>query len=308
MQSKNTKIIQSPLNYTGGKGKLLNQILPLFPNKINTFVDLFCGGCNVGLNVNADKVYYNDNNKYVIGLFNTLKTLNPNSILELIYENISKYHLSLVSIHGYEYYNCNSSDGVGKYNKDKYLKLRSDYNKMEMSDVTYIILYVLIVYAFNNQIRFNSKGEFNLPVGKRDFNSNMEEKLNIFIKRIKEQDCTFSNKDFRNFNINKLGKNDLIYVDPPYLITCATYNENGGWTANDEKDLLFFLDNLNDKNIRFALSNVIKNKGKTNKILEGWLERHKKYRISHLSYNYANSNYHTKEKNKLCDEVLITNY
>ena len=308
MQSKNTKIIQSPLNYTGGKGKLLNQILPLFPNKINTFVDLFCGGCNVGLNVNADKVYYNDNNKYVIGLFNTLKTLNPNSILELIYENISKYHLSLVSIHGYEYYNCNSSDGVGKYNKDKYLKLRYDYNKMEMSDIAYIILYILIVYAFNNQIRFNSKGEFNLPVGKRDFNDNMQEKLNSFIKKIKKQDCVFSNKDFRDFNTKRLSKNDLVYVDPPYLITCATYNENGGWTTDDEKDLLGFLDNLNDKKIHFALSNVIKNKGKTNMILENWLKRNPKYKISHLDYNYANSNYHTKDKDKLCEEVLITNY
>ena len=44
-------MIQSPLNYTGGKFKLLPQILPLFPKNINTFVDLFCGGCNVGINI-----------------------------------------------------------------------------------------------------------------------------------------------------------------------------------------------------------------------------------------------------------------
>lgn len=44
-------MIQSPLNYTGGKYKLLPQILPLFPGDIRVFVDLFCGGCNVGLNV-----------------------------------------------------------------------------------------------------------------------------------------------------------------------------------------------------------------------------------------------------------------
>ena len=46
-------MIASPLNYTGGKFKLLTQILPLFPNRINTFVDLFSGGCNVGLNVRS---------------------------------------------------------------------------------------------------------------------------------------------------------------------------------------------------------------------------------------------------------------
>ena len=35
--------VKSPLNYTGGKHKLLPQILPLFPEEINTFVDLFTG-------------------------------------------------------------------------------------------------------------------------------------------------------------------------------------------------------------------------------------------------------------------------
>lgn len=36
--------IQSPLNYTGGKYKLLKQIVPLFPTNIDIFVDLFGGG------------------------------------------------------------------------------------------------------------------------------------------------------------------------------------------------------------------------------------------------------------------------
>ena len=35
------KYIKSPMNYTGGKYKLLHQIEPLFPENINLFVDLF---------------------------------------------------------------------------------------------------------------------------------------------------------------------------------------------------------------------------------------------------------------------------
>ena len=38
------EIIKSPLNYTGGKAKLLPQLKPLFPQYISTMVDLFCGG------------------------------------------------------------------------------------------------------------------------------------------------------------------------------------------------------------------------------------------------------------------------
>ena len=52
-----SEIVQSPLNYMGGKYKLLTQILPLFPQNIKTFVDIFCGGCNVGINVASKKLY-----------------------------------------------------------------------------------------------------------------------------------------------------------------------------------------------------------------------------------------------------------
>lgn len=54
----NKKYIKSPLNYIGGKYKLLPQLIPFFPKEINVFVDLFCGGCNVGLNVNAKKIRF----------------------------------------------------------------------------------------------------------------------------------------------------------------------------------------------------------------------------------------------------------
>lgn len=36
--------VKSPLNYTGGKYKLLPQLLELFPKQVNTFVDLFAEG------------------------------------------------------------------------------------------------------------------------------------------------------------------------------------------------------------------------------------------------------------------------
>ncbi|MGN1340510.1 MAG: DNA adenine methylase, partial [Oscillospiraceae bacterium] len=55
-----TKYIKSPLNYTGGKHKLLPQIIPLFPEGIRTFVDLFGGGRNVTVNVKAERTIYND--------------------------------------------------------------------------------------------------------------------------------------------------------------------------------------------------------------------------------------------------------
>ncbi len=303
-------MIQSPLNYTGGKFKLLPQILPHFPKDIDVFVDLFCGGCNVGINVEANKHIYNDLNEYLLYLYNTFKNLDKQSTFDWIYRIIEKYNLSLVSKNGYDYYGCESGKGLGDYNRDKFLQLREDFNHNTNEDYYYyIMLYVMIVYAFNNQIRFNSKGEFNLPVGKRDFNKKMEDKLSKFIDKIKEQDSIFTCKDFREFDISKLDSNDFVYADPPYLITCATYNEQDGWNADTEKDLLMFLDNLTEKNIRFALSNVLRSKGKENTILIDWLEKNKdRYRVIHLDYSYSNSNYQTKDKSSVAEEVLIVNY
>ncbi len=307
-QLTDTQLIQSPLNYTGGKYKLLPQILPLFPQGINCFVDLFCGGCNVGINVDSNSVVYNDIDEHLFYLFNTLKNLDKEVTFELIFKIIKDYDLSLVCENGYDYYNCDSGSGVGSYNKERFLKLRDDFNHHKQEDYYYyLMLYVLIVYAFNNQIRFNAKGEYNLPVGKRDFNKKMQTKLSAFIDRLHRQDCFFSCKNFTEFDVSALTERDFVYVDPPYLITCATYNEQDGWNKNHEKELLKFLDGLNSKQIRFALSNVLRSKGKENTILLEWLSKNN-YTIHHLNYGYANSNYQTKDKQSKSEEVLITNY
>ncbi len=308
-KNKQKEIIPSALNYTGGKYKLLPQLLPYFPENIDLAVDLFCGGCNVGINLECNKVLFNDQNAELVGLLNTFRKLDKEEILGFVYENIRKYNLSLVCENGYEYYGCESSEGLGKYNKDGFLSLRRDFNsKKEKDDQYYLLLYLLVVYSFNNQIRFNKKGEFNLPVGKRDFNAKMQKKLIDFIDRVKSSDYAFTCKDFREIDIDNLTNMSFVYADPPYLITCATYNEGEGWTEKDEYDLLDYLDKIDQHDIRFALSNVLESKGKKNEILIDWVDKNPKYKIIDLDYDYSNSNYHTKIRDGVTREVLIVNY
>ncbi|MGN0026821.1 MAG: DNA adenine methylase, partial [Clostridium sp.] len=66
------KYIKSPLNYTGGKYKLLKDLLDSFPKEIDTFVDLFAGGFNVGVNIEANKIICNDHITYLIDLYKEL--------------------------------------------------------------------------------------------------------------------------------------------------------------------------------------------------------------------------------------------
>ena len=165
----------------------------------------------------------------------------------------------------------------------------------------------MIVYSFNNQIRFNSKGEFNLPVGKRDFNDKMRKKLIDFVQRIQSGHYEFISRDFREINLDGYTEKSFFYIDPPYLITCAGYNENDGWTEQDEKDLLEFMDKLNGRGIRFALSNVLTSNGRNNELLKNWLER-RDYRVINLDYSYANSNYHKRRIDSKVQEILAVNY
>lgn len=310
MQSKislSKKYIASPLNYTGGKLKLLPQILPLFPKKIETFVDLFCGGCNVGVNVNAEKIFCNDSNEKLIEFFNYLKNTDYKAFFRQISKVIEDFHLSNTAENGYSFYGCNSSAGLSSYNREHFLVLRENFNSLQTKDSYYFAkFYILIVYAFNNQIRFNSKGFYNLPVGKRDFNKRMSEKLETFMSSI--ANIEFTSKDFREFKTEILTQNDFVYADPPYLITCASYNELDGWNENNEIDLLKMLDKLNERKLRFALSNVLSAKGKVNNILDSWLNKNPEYKCYHLNFDYKNSSYHKTEKINKADEVLITNY
>lgn len=277
------KYIKSPLNYTGGKYKLLNQILPLFPEDINTFVDLFTGGCNVAINVNANRIIANDLCSEVISVYEGIQNGTTEENIRMIEETINEYSLS-------------------KENKEGYLELRSYYNE---GNKDWYIFYTLIAYAFNNQIRFNKKGEFNIPFGKdrSDFNPALKQKFRDFSDAIHNKNIKFTNYDFRKLSVDKLKENDFVYLDPPYLITDATYNM--GWNEEAEKDLLSLCDRLNEKGIKFAISNVLEHNGSKNEILTEWS---KKYNINYLNYNYSNCNYHKKDNGHKSVEVLITNY
>lgn len=295
------QLIKSPLNYTGGKFKLLSQLDYVFPPKVETFVDLFAGGCNVAVNIKASRIIANDICPQIIELYSYFQKTDMHKIENDIEYVIDKYSLSKSSILGYEHYDTDSKNGLANYNREKYLKLRADYNK----NPNPVMFYTLLIYAFNNQIRFNKKGDFNLPVNKRDFSSNMRKNLKLFTQRIKEINIDFVSKDFTEVEIPE---NSFVYVDPPYLATTASYNENGGWNDEHEYRLLAYLDELNQRGIKFALSNVLESKGIKNDILKKWCEKNN-YKINYLNYSYSNCSYQTRNRDKNSTlEVAITNY
>ena len=294
-------MIKSFINYPGGKYRLMKQLLPLFPNHTDRMVDLFAGSGVVTSNYNnANEYLVNDINSQLISLLRYVRDIPVDEIEEKMKQIIRYYQLTDTSKTGYDYYKIDSSKGLASLNKTGFLNLRSVYNKTENEEEKNIILYALIVYGFNNQIRFNRYGKFNNPVGKRDFNNKMKEKLRIFSQSWKEKKPKIISKDFADINLKS---GDFVYADPPYSITTAVYNENKGWTSQDDKRLMDYLDYANGIGAKFALSNVFVHKERINRPLINWS---RKYNVIDIESNYSNSNYHASRG--ISKEVLIINY
>jgi len=282
------RFIKSPMNYIGGKYKLLPQLVDFFPKSINTFVDLFAGSFTVTANIKANKYICNDINFKIVEMIRTLCYADIEVVLNRIHSKIREYSLSKINADGYncfrEFYNTNNNP---------------------------IDLFTLSCFSFNYQFRFNNQLEYNNPFGKNrsQYSFATEKNLISFVEEMKKRQIEYYSRDFRKMNLN-LGENDFIYCDPPYLITTGSYNDgNRGfkdWNAQEENDLLNWLDEANSKNIRFALSNMFRHKSKDNMILIEWA---KKYTVHYIDSDYSNCNYQLKDKlNSDTVEVLITNY
>ncbi len=309
------QLCKSPINYTGNKYRILPQFIKYFPKNVNKCMDLFTGGATVAINFIANEIIAVDNNPRVINLLKFLKKQDYDKLMNKIDNTIELYGLSNSYKNGYTYYKkyVEGNNGLKKYNIEGFNKLKKDYNalKNKNTDKANLYLYLLMIYAFNNDIRFNSKGEFNLPVGKTDMNKNNRNKLKRYIDICNDKKIEFICKDFRKINIKDFNDIEFIYADPPYLITDAVYNENDGWGKQEEIALLSMLDKLNNNGIKFALSNVLqkKNLNVKNEILYNWLEKNKeKYFINKIDYNYRSASYNKKNRDGLEEEVLITNY
>lgn len=243
----------SPLNYIGGKFETLLLIKNNLPSNITKTYDLFGGGATVGININASHIIYNDINTYVVDL---LKYLSRNKPFK-IYQEIQKYTKKF---------------GLCKANKEAYYSLREEYNNTKND----CLLYLLICYGFEHQIRFNSKHLFNNPCGNSGFNDEMYEKIISFYIRCHELNIEFKSNSYECF-MDKIEKNDFVYLDPPYLNNLGVYNDGkrgfNGWDKTQEKILYKNIEKLNKKGVKFMLSNYTEHNDNNNSDLLNWAQK-----------------------------------
>lgn len=266
------RLLPSPFNYTGSKYKLMPVLYKHIPKDTEELYDLFCGGGSFFINCHDfNKIHAND---IIVPLIEFYKFLQENEWL-VVYDEIMKRKITNRS-------------------QDGYLLLRQRFN----SDKNPVDLFLLCCSCTNNMMRFNKRFEFNQTWGKRAFNKNTENKLYEYHKRIyKNKKMTFLNKNFCDITVEN--KKSLVYLDPPYMITCAGYNCY--WSNELECKLYDYIDVLNNNGIKFLMSNVMVHKGAKNP----FCDRIKKYDVVNVDFDYDKV---SRSGSSNSQEIIVKNY
>lgn len=301
---ENKKTIRSPFFYVGDKYKLMPQLKKLMPKNIEQYIEPFVGGGSSFLNSKGTSYMLNDVDSYVVELHRRIGsyTGKAEELFEELFDIIDFYGLSC-SYRGIcvpeEMKKKYVKTYYSKYNKEAYIRIRKDFNENKDD---FLRLYLLLIYGFNHMIRFNGKGDFNLPVGNVDFNNNVYQALNNYLEFVREHEIEFFNMDYISFLEKiKFRKNSYVFLDPPYLISMSEYNKL--WNDKKEDELCEYLDSLNDRGIKFGITNLITHKGKVNKRFLDWS---KKYCAYDVKSNYISFNDNTIKADS--QEVFVTNY
>lgn len=284
MKNSDDFIFESPLNYIGSKAKIVDCIIKNSPSKYSKFIDAFGGGFNVGINFNTKIVIYNDINHLVKQLIKSFKDYDTYQYLLYMRQTIKKF-------------------GLEKADSESYLAARQHYNLLPKEKRDPRLLFTIILYGYQQQIRFNSNHDFNNPVGMRWFNDKVLEKMISFSRVIKENDFKFLSCNYVELS-DEIDSNTFVYLDPPYKMTIGSYNDGkrgfNGWNEVLEQELFLFLDELSKRSVPFMLSYVLEHKGKKNHELEEWIKKND-YKLIPLGDILGISGSRRKE-------VLIVNY
>ena len=190
LTSKQEKITNKSLNpivkWSGGKKDELNNIIPYIPNNYDIYLEPFIGGGAVFFNQNPDKAVINDVHKELTDFYTAIKNGNAGAI--------------------YDFMKSHPNDEA------TYYKVRSYDNTDALDNAKRF--YYLRKTCFRGMLRYNSKGEFNIPYG-RYKTYNFEEIKNKEYETLLKRTEIF-NKSFEAIFNDYNNSNNFMFLDPPY--------------------------------------------------------------------------------------------
>lgn len=208
------------IKWVGGKTQLLEQLISIIPNNINSYYEPFVGGGSLFFKLAEKKsfqnAFINDWNSELINAYNVIKNQSNDLVINLQKLN-DKYKVNTKEIYLFE--------------RDK------DPNDLNIIDQATRFIF-LNKTGFNGLYRVNKKGKFNVAFGKYE-NPRIVDSENIEACSKALTNVTITSKDFSEVVNAQVG--DVVYFDPPYVPISSTSNfvsyTSNGFSLDDQERL-----------------------------------------------------------------------
>lgn len=273
------KLVRPVLKWVGGKRQIINQIIEYVPKNFSTYYEPFLGGGAVLFELQPKKAIINDINAELINLYEIIKK----NVEELI-EDLKQH----------------KNEKAYFYHLRELDRNKEEYNRLTPSQKAARLVY-LNKTCYNGLFRVNKAGQFNTPFGNyKNPNIVDEYTLKAVSNYFNKAQISFTCQDFED-TLKGIRKGAFVYFDPPYDPISDTSSftgyDKGGFDRNEQIRLKKTCDWLNDKNVKFLLSNSATDFIK---------ELYKDYKIVTVQAKRAINS--ISEKRGEIDEVLVMNF
>jgi len=222
------KVNVPPIKSQGIKTKLVPWISSIIPYEFNgKWIEPFMGTGVVGFNLAPKNALLCDTNPHLINFY---QNINTGSITPEIVKNYLEIQGSLLLEKG----------------ESHYYEIRERFNK-EHNPLDFLFLNRA---GFNGMIRFNRKGEFNIPFCRKPkrfaqaYITKITNQVMYISRLLKVKNFTFKCQNFEK-TIAESKSTDIIYCDPPYIDRHVDYFN--GWNDEHEKSLHELLSKISSK-------------------------------------------------------------
>lgn len=279
-----TSLLPKPfVKWAGGKRQLLPILSLHLPQNFENYFEPFLGGGAVLFHLMSKhpqlKCFVSDLNSTLILSYITIR------------DRVNELILSLEE-HSTNYF---------KNPEGYYYRIRDNNSKNQIDKVSRLIF--LNKTCFNGLYRVNSKGKFNVPIG-RYVNPNIvnKENLQAVSQVLQSKEISIKCEDFTTA-LRRAQEEDFVYLDPPYQPVSSTANftsyTNDNFGYKDQERLFMEFKKLDSKGCKIMLSN-----SKSQEVIELFSEYSKN--IIEINTNrFINSN---SKKRTGHTEILIKNY
>lgn len=224
------------VKWAGGKSQLLDVIAPLLPQSFGRYYEPFLGGGALLLERQPSIAIVSDVNTELITTFKVVKD-NYQDLIDLLKEHVQKH---------------NASDASEYYKSVRSLKVDN------LTDLETAARFIYLnKVGFNGLYRVNSKGEFNVPFGKKE-NITMSTLCNqANLKRVSQyltsNDINIHNSDFEEI-IDQAKAGDFIFVDSPYDNAFSSYSAEG-FGEHEHIRLAQALERATNRGVKWMVTN-----------------------------------------------------